>query len=166
MDFCAWKNLIQYNKIVLVDIFWNRLNKGLAKKLVELGQLNEISLLNIWYIKIIEFKRARWLTEKMFGQKRQFIKKKKITQEKIKKGDRLDLVVLRQDPDVMDIDMIKRQEMYFNCGVKDYITIKCLEPRKEKKFLGKRTKLKRSVKEKPKEGFGENREWALTHLLL
>jgi len=54
--------------------------------------------------------------------------------------------------------MIKRQEMYFNCRVKSYITIRCLEPRKEKKFFGKRTKLKRSVEEKPKKGFGENRE--------
>jgi len=77
---------------------------------------------------------------------------------KIKKEDRLDLVVLRQDSNVMDIDMIKRQEMYFNCRVKSYITIRCLEPRKEKKFFGKRTKLKRSVEEKPKKGFGENRE--------
>jgi len=94
----------------------------------------------------------------MFGQKRQFIKKKKITQVKIKKEDRLDLVVLRQDSNVMDIDMIKRQEMYFNCGVKGYITVRCLEPRKKKKFFGKRIKLKRLVKEKPKEGFEENRE--------
>ena len=77
---------------------------------------------------------------------------------KIKKEDKLDLVVLRQDPDVMDIDMIKRQEMYFNCEVKGYITIRCLEPRKEKKFFGKRIKLKRLVEEKPKEGFEENRE--------
>jgi len=77
---------------------------------------------------------------------------------KIKKEDKLDLVVLRQDPDVMDIDMIKRQEMYFNCEVKGYITIRCLEPRKEKKFFGKRIKLKRLVEEKPKKGFEENRE--------
>jgi len=77
---------------------------------------------------------------------------------KIKKEDKLNLVVLRQDPDVMDIDMIKRQEMYFNCEVKGYITIRCLEPRKEKKFFGKRIKLKRLVEEKPKEGFEENRE--------
>ena len=54
--------------------------------------------------------------------------------------------------------MIKRQEMYFNYEVKGYITIRCLEPRKEKKFFGKRIKLKRLVEEKPKEGFEENRE--------
>ena len=77
---------------------------------------------------------------------------------KIKKEDKLDLVVLRQDSNVMDIDMIKRQEMYFNYEVKGYITIRCLEPRKEKKFFGKRIKLKRLVEEKPKKGFEENRE--------
>ena len=59
MDFCAWKDLTQYNEIALVGIFRDGLNKGLARKLVELGQLNEMSSLDIWYIKAVEFERAR-----------------------------------------------------------------------------------------------------------
>jgi len=47
MDFCTWKDLTQYNEIALVGIFQDRLNKGLARKLVELGQLNKMSLLDI-----------------------------------------------------------------------------------------------------------------------
>ena len=46
MDFCTWKNLTWYNEIALVGIFWDRLNKGLARKLVEVEQLNETSLLD------------------------------------------------------------------------------------------------------------------------
>ena len=55
MDFCTWKDLTQYNEIALVGIFQDGLNKGLARKLVELGQLNKMSSLDIWYIKVVEF---------------------------------------------------------------------------------------------------------------
>jgi len=79
-------------------------------------------------------------------------------QEEIKKGDRLDLVVLTQDPDAMDIDMMKRQGMCFNCGVKGYIAARCPEPRKERKFFGRKTELERSEKEMLKENFGKGRE--------
>jgi len=61
-----------------VGIFRDRLNKGLARKLVELGQLNEMSSLDIWYIKAIEFERARQSAEGIFGQRRQFIEEKRI----------------------------------------------------------------------------------------
>jgi len=121
MDFCTWKDLIQYNEIALVGIFRDGLNKGLARKLVELGQLNEMSSLDIWYIKAVEFERARQSVKGIFGQR--------IMQEEIKRGDRLDLVVLRRDPDAMDIDMMKRQGMCFNCGVKGHIAARCPEPR-------------------------------------
>ena len=78
MDFCAWKDLTQYNEIALVGIFRDGLNKGLARKLVELGQLNEMSSLDIWYIKAVEFERARRSVEGIFGQRRQFIEEKRI----------------------------------------------------------------------------------------
>jgi len=57
--------------------------------------------------------------EGIFGQRRQFIEEKRIMQEEIKRGDRLDLVVPGRDPDVMDIDIIKRQGMCFNCIRRD-----------------------------------------------
>jgi len=78
MDFCVWKDLTQYNEIALVGIFRDGLNKGLARKLVELGQLNEMSSLDIWYIKAVEFERARRSAEGIFGQRRQFIEEKRI----------------------------------------------------------------------------------------
>jgi len=59
MDFCTWKDLTQYNEIALVGIFQDGLNKRLARKLVELEQLNEMSSLDIWYIKAVEFEKAR-----------------------------------------------------------------------------------------------------------
>jgi len=59
MDFCTWKNLTQYNEIALVGIFWDGLNKGLARKLVEVGQLNKTSSLDTWYFKAVEFERGK-----------------------------------------------------------------------------------------------------------
>jgi len=70
----------------------------------------------------------------------------------------LDLVVPRQDSDAMDINMMKRQGMCFNCGVKGHIAARCPELKKERKFFGRRTELERLVEEKPKEGFGKSRE--------
>jgi len=70
----------------------------------------------------------------------------------------LDLVVLRRDPDAIDIDMMKRQGMYFNCGVKGYIAAKYPEPSKERKFFGKRTELEMSGEETLKEDFGKGKE--------
>ena len=41
LDFCTWKDLTGYNKIVLVGMFRDRLNTGLACKLVEIREINE-----------------------------------------------------------------------------------------------------------------------------
>ena len=117
-----------------------------------------MSSLDIWHIKAVEFERARQSAEGIFSQRRQFIEEKRIMQEEIKRGDRLDLVVLRQDPDAMDIDMMKRQGMCFNCGVKGHIVARCPKPRKERKFFGRRTKLERSREETLKEDFGKGKK--------
>ena len=78
--------------------------------------------------------------------------------EEIKREDRLDLVVSRRDPDAMDIDMMKRQGMCFNCEVKGHITARCPEPRKEQKFFGRKTKLERSREKMSKEDFGKGKK--------
>jgi len=52
--------------------------------------------------------------------------------------------------------MIRKQGMYFNCGVKGHIVIRCPEPKKERKFFGKRIELGRSV---DKMSETELREW-------
>jgi len=70
----------------------------------------------------------------------------------------LDLVVLRRDPDAIDIDMMKRQGMYFNCRVKGHIAAKYPEPSKKRKFFGKRTELEMSGEETLKEDFGKGKE--------
>jgi len=41
LDFCAWKDITGYNEIALVEMFRDRLNTGLACKLVEIGGINE-----------------------------------------------------------------------------------------------------------------------------
>jgi len=45
----------------------------------------------------------------------------------------------------MDIDMMRKQGMCFNCGVKGHITTRFPEPKKERKFFGRRIELERSV---------------------
>jgi len=169
MDFCTWKDLTQYNKIALVGIFRDGLNKGLARKLVEVGQLNETSSLDAWYFKAVEFERAKRSAEGIFGWERQFIDGKKTTQGEAKREDRSTLVVPRRDPNAMDIDMMRKQGMCFNCGVKGHIAARCPEPKKERKFFGRRIESGRSVDEMSEtelrewvkeqiEGFGKGRE--------
>jgi len=64
----------------------------------------------------------------------------------------LDLVVSRRDPDAMDIDMMKRQGMCFNCEVKGHIT------KKGTKILWEENQA-RKVKEKDvKRGFWKRQE--------
>ena len=65
--------------------------------------------------------------------------------------------------------MIRKQSMCFNCGVKGYIAARCSEPKKKRKFFGKRiesgrlinemseTELREWVKEQI-ESFGKGRE--------
>jgi len=48
--------------------------------------------------------------------------------------------------------------MCFNCGVKGHIATRCPEPRKERKFFGRRTELERSGEETLKEDFGKGRK--------
>jgi len=45
----------------------------------------------------------------------------------------------------MDIDMMRKQGMCFNCGVKGHITTRCPEPKKERKFFERRIESERSV---------------------
>ena len=59
----------------------------------------------------------------------------------------MDLVVPRQDHNAINIDMMKRQGMCFNCGVKGHIAARCPKPRKERKFFGRKTELERSGEE-------------------
>ena len=58
LDFCTWKDLTKYNEIVLVGMFRNKLNTGLAHKLVEIREMNEDLTLEEQYLKAVEFERT------------------------------------------------------------------------------------------------------------
>jgi len=47
----------------------------------------------------------------------------------------------------MNIDMMRKQDMCFNCGVKGHIAVRCPEPKKERKFFERRIESGRSVDE-------------------
>jgi len=57
------------------------------------------------------------------------------------------LAVLRQDPEAIDIDRIKRQGVYFNCGIKEHIAAKYPKLRKERKYFRRRVRLEKEVNE-------------------
>jgi len=59
LDFCTWKDLTEYNEITLVGMFRDRLNTGLAYKLVEIGEMNKELTLEEWYLKKVRFERVR-----------------------------------------------------------------------------------------------------------
>jgi len=59
LDFCTWKDLTEYNEITLVGMFRDRLNTGLAYKLVEIGEMNKKLTLEEWYLKKVKFERVR-----------------------------------------------------------------------------------------------------------
>jgi len=47
----------------------------------------------------------------------------------------------------MDIDRMKRQGVYFNCGKKEHIAARCPEPRKVRKYFRRRVGLEKGVDE-------------------
>ena len=57
------------------------------------------------------------------------------------------LAVPRQDPEVMDINRMKMQGVCFNCGTKGHIAVRCLEPRKKRKYFRRRVGLEKEVDE-------------------
>ena len=52
-------HLTGYNKVALVGMFRDELNTGLACKLVEIGEMNKGLILEEWYLKVVEFEKAR-----------------------------------------------------------------------------------------------------------
>jgi len=61
--------------------------------------------------------------------------------------EKVALAVPRRDPEVMDIDRMKRQGVCFNCGTKGHIAARCPEPRKERKYFRRRVGLEKEVDE-------------------
>jgi len=45
----------------------------------------------------------------------------------------------------MNINSMHKQEICFNCGIKGHIVAKYPEPRKERKFFGRKLNLEKSV---------------------
>jgi len=66
-EFVTWKELSGYNEIALVGLFKKGIHPVLAQKLVEIGQLRNLDLLDKWYEKALSFERLRQEAIKEFG---------------------------------------------------------------------------------------------------
>ena len=171
-DFCTWKELTGYNKVALVGIFKKGLYPGLAWKLVELGQLKNSNLLESWYKMALDYERARQEANIEFGSRNKWSEKQVIKKEEKNKWPLFmptTLLAHRRDPNTMDIDSMCKQGICFNCSIKGHITAKYPEPRKERKFFGRKLDLEKSVDDltvdemqelirSQVEGFGKGRE--------
>ena len=96
-EFVTWKELSGYNEVTLVGLFKKGIHPALARKLVEIGQLRNLDLLDDWYEKALNFERSRREAIEEFGGRRNMenlgdVKKKPV------------LDILRRDPNMMDVD--------------------------------------------------------------
>jgi len=96
-EFVTWKELSGYNEVTLVGLFKKGIYPALARKLVEIGQLRNLDLLDDWYEKALNFERSRREAIEEFGGRRNMenlgdVKKKPV------------LDILRRDPNMMDVD--------------------------------------------------------------
>jgi len=69
-EFVTWKELSGYNEVTLVGLFKKGIHPALARKLVEIGQLRNLDLLDDWYEKALNFERSRREAIEEFGGRR------------------------------------------------------------------------------------------------
>ena len=58
-EFVTWKELLGYNEIALIGLFKKGIHLALVGKLVKIGQLRNLDLLDEWYEKVLSFERSR-----------------------------------------------------------------------------------------------------------
>ena len=127
-----------------MGLFKKGIYPALAQKLIKIGQLRNSDLLDEWYEKALSFERLRRKAIKEF-RRRKNLK----NSEDVKK--KLVLDVLRQDPNMMEVDKRKEMKRCYNCGETSHLAARCSKPRKEK-----REKVK--IIEKIREDFSLGRE--------
>jgi len=124
LEFVIWKGISGYNEIALVGLF----KKGIhpALKLIKIGQLRNSDLLDEWYEKVLSFERLRKEAIEEFGRRKNLE-----NSEDVKK--KLVLDVLRQDPNMMEVDKHKEMRRCYNCGETSHLATRCSKPRKERR---------------------------------
>ena len=116
----------------------------MAWKLVEISQLRNSDSLDKWYKKALSFKRSRREVIEEFGERKRLedlgdMRKKPV------------LDVLRQNPNIMDVDRHIATRRCYNCGETGHLATRCSKLRKER-----REKVR--IIEEVKENFSSGRE--------
>ena len=125
-EFVTWKELSGYNEVALVGLFKKEVYPALAWKLVEIGQIRNLDLLDEWYEKALSFERLKREVIEEFGGRRSLENS----------GDRKKKLVLdvpRWDPNAMDVDRHREMRRCYNCGEMGHLATRCSKLRKERK---------------------------------
>jgi len=125
-EFVTWKELSGYNKVTLVGLFKKGIHLALAQKLVEIGQLRNSDSLDEWYEKALSFERLRRdVIEEFEGRKMME------NSEDMRKRPVLD--VLRQDPNIMEVNKCRETKRCYNYEEMGHLATRCSKLRKERK---------------------------------
>ena len=125
-EFVTWKELSGYNEVALVGLFKKEVYPALAWKLVEIGQIRNLDLLDEWYEKALSFERLKREVIEEFGGRRSLENS----------GDRKKKLVLdvpRWDPNAMDVDRHREMRRCYNCGEMGHLATRCSKLKKERK---------------------------------
>jgi len=125
-EFVTWKKFSGYNEIVLVDLFKKGIHPALARKLVEIGQLRNLDLLDEWYEKALSFERSRREAIKEFGGRKNLKNSGDVRKKPV-------LDVPRRDPNAIEVDKCRETRRCYNCGETGYLTVRCSKLKKERK---------------------------------
>ena len=69
-EFVIWKELSGCNEVALVGLFKKGIHLALAQKLVKIGQMRNLDLLDEWYEKALSFERSRREAIEEFGRRK------------------------------------------------------------------------------------------------
>ena len=125
-EFVTWKKFSGYNEIVLVDLFKKGIHPALARKLVEIGQLRNLDLLDEWYEKALSFERSRREAIKEFGGRKNLKNSGDVRKKPV-------LDVPRRDPNPIEVDKCRETRRCYNCEETGYLTVRCSKLKKERK---------------------------------
>ena len=107
-------------------MFKKEVHPALARKLIKIGQLKNLDLLDEWYEKALSFERSRRNAIEEFGGRKMMESLGDVRKKPV-------LDVPRRDPNVMDVDRRREMRRCYNCEEMGHLTARCSKLRKERK---------------------------------
>jgi len=109
-----------------VGLFKKGIHLVLTQKLVEIKQIRNSDSLDKWYKKVLSFERLRREAIKEFGERKTLENSGDMRKKPV-------LDVLRQDPNVIEVDKCREMRRCYNYGEMGHLAARCSKPRKERR---------------------------------